>query len=123
MSDVSQSASMIIRTERGLTIAGTRTTIYSIMDYLKANWPAPLIQAWLVLTEAQLTAALDYIASYPDEVESEYQHVVAQAHAVRVYWEERNRERFALVANRPITPGTEALFTKLQARKAELGLR
>jgi hypothetical protein len=31
----------IIRTERGLTIAGTRITLYDVMDYLTAQYPPP----------------------------------------------------------------------------------
>ena len=34
----------IIRTERGLTIAGTRITLYDVMDYLKAQYPPKLIR-------------------------------------------------------------------------------
>jgi hypothetical protein len=29
----------IIRTERGLTIAGTRITLYDVMDYVTAQYP------------------------------------------------------------------------------------
>ena len=29
----------VVRTERGLSIAGTRITLYQIMDYLKAQQP------------------------------------------------------------------------------------
>ena len=29
----------IIRTERGLTIKGTRITLYDVMEYLKADYP------------------------------------------------------------------------------------
>jgi len=36
---VSNGQSAIIRTERGLTIAGTRITLYDVMDYLKAQYP------------------------------------------------------------------------------------
>ena len=37
---------VIVRTSRGLTIAGTRITLYTIMDHLKGEWPPHLIQAW-----------------------------------------------------------------------------
>lgn len=33
----------IIRTERGLTIAGTRSTIYDVMDYVTAQYPPKFI--------------------------------------------------------------------------------
>jgi hypothetical protein len=34
----------ITRTERGLTISGTRITLYQIMDYIHANYPRHLIE-------------------------------------------------------------------------------
>jgi hypothetical protein len=34
----------IIRTERGLTIAQTRITLYDVMDYLVAQYPLKFIQ-------------------------------------------------------------------------------
>lgn len=33
----------IIRTERGLTSAGTRITLYDVMEHLKAGWTPKLI--------------------------------------------------------------------------------
>ena len=34
----------VVRTSRGLSIAGTRITLYQIMDYLKANEPPEVIR-------------------------------------------------------------------------------
>ncbi|WP_333204305.1 hypothetical protein [Microcoleus sp. S28C3] len=39
MTSISDEQTAIIRTERGLTIAGTRITIYDIMDYVTAQYP------------------------------------------------------------------------------------
>jgi len=39
----------IIRTERGLTISGTRITLYDVMDYRKAHYPSKLIREKLGL--------------------------------------------------------------------------
>ena len=58
----------IIRTERGLTIAGTRITVYDVMDYLKADWPPRLIQHWLSLSETQINDALAYIRDHQPRV-------------------------------------------------------
>jgi uncharacterized protein (DUF433 family) len=112
----------VVRTERGLTISGTRTTLYSIMDYLKADWPPTLIRQWLNLSEQQLQDALDYIEVHRDDVEAEYQLVLQQAEENREYWERRNRERFAEIATKPPEPGQEEIRKKLQVRKAELGM-
>ena len=38
MTNISHEEAAIIRTERGLTIAGTRITIYDIMDYVTAQY-------------------------------------------------------------------------------------
>lgn len=105
----------IIRTERGLTIAGTRITLYDVVDYLTADYPAKLIREKLCLTEAQVHAALSYIETHPAEVEAEYQKVLRLAEDNRQYWEERNREHFARLAAIPPKPGQEAIRTKLQA--------
>jgi uncharacterized protein (DUF433 family) len=81
----------IVRTERGLTIARTRITLYDVMDYLVAGRPREFILNWLPLTEEQLDAALVYIEKNRDEVEAEYQEVLATAEEIRQYWEEKNR--------------------------------
>lgn len=119
----SQAQAGIVRTGRGLTITGTRITLYDVMDYIKADWPRTLIQQWLNLTEAQIDDALAYIATHRDEVEAEYQLVIEQAESARAYWEERNRERLAQLRDLPPRPGQEDIIEKLRARKAELGLR
>jgi uncharacterized protein (DUF433 family) len=108
----------IIRTERGLTIAGTRITIYDVMDYVTAQYPPKFIRGLFNLTDEQMNAALAYIEANRTEVEAEYQIVLKQAEENRQYWEERNREHFARVAAMPPNPGREALRAKLQEQKA-----
>ena len=112
----------IMRTSRGLSIAGTRITLYDIMDYLKADWPPKLIQQWLNLSDTQIADVVEYIELHRDEVEAEYQLVVQQAEEIRAYWEERNGARLAQIAALPPKAGQEAAIAKLRARKAELGL-
>jgi uncharacterized protein (DUF433 family) len=113
---------VIIRTERGLTISGTRITIYDVMDHLAAGWTPKLIRNWLPLTEEQLNAALSYIDANRTEVEAEYQTVLQATQEMREYWEEKNRERLAQIAKIPPKPGQEEIHAKLQAWKAKLGL-
>jgi uncharacterized protein (DUF433 family) len=112
----------IIRTERGLTIAGTRITLYDVMDYLKSGWSPQLIRDWLPLTEQQLKVALSYIDTHRSDVEAEYQTVLQTAQEIEDYWREKNRERLAHLAALSPKPGQEELHAKLQAWKAKLGL-
>ena len=110
----------IIRAERGLTIAGTRITLYDVMDYLKAQYPQKLIREKLGLNDEQVCAALAYIETHRAEVEAEYQECLQTAVEIREYWEKRNRERFAKIAAMPQSPGQEVLRAKLQAWKARI---
>jgi uncharacterized protein (DUF433 family) len=102
----------IIRTERGLTIAGTRITLYDVMDYVTAQYPPEFIQGLFDLTREQINAALAYIEAHRAEVEAEYQQVLKDAEALRQYYEEQNRERVARSAEQPPKPGTEAAWEK-----------
>jgi uncharacterized protein (DUF433 family) len=108
----------ITRTERGLTISGTRITIYDVMDYANSQYPAKFISSLLNLTEAQINDALAYIEAHRSEVDAEYQIVLQQAEASQQYWTERNREHIAQAAICS-KQGKEALWTKLQAQKAQ----
>ena len=118
MSSLSQNQPAIIRTERGLTISGTRITLYDVMDYVSAKYPKKFIRSLLDLTEGQMNTALSYIKANHSEVEAEYHLILKQAEENRQYWEERNREHFARVAAMPLQPSREHLRAKLQEQKA-----
>jgi uncharacterized protein (DUF433 family) len=120
MASASNGQAAIIRTERGLSIAGTRITLYDVMDYLTAQYPPKFIRGLFNLTDEQIGAALAYIEAHRGEVEAEYQTVLRDAEEIRQYWEERNRERFAQIARLPPPPGREAAWEKLQQQKAKL---
>lgn len=108
----------IVRTERGLTIAGTRITLYDVMDYVTEGYPPKFIRGLFDLAEEQINAALDYIEANRAEVEAEYQQVLKEAEELRLYYEEQNRDRVARIATLPPPPGLEAAWEKLQAAKA-----
>ncbi len=108
----------IIRTERGLTISGTRITLYDVMDYVTAQYPRKFIQGLFDLTEEQIKIALAYIDKNRAEVELEYQRVLRETEELRQYYEEQNRERINRIATLPPKAGTEAAWAKLRALKA-----
>ena len=112
----------VVRTSRGLSIAGRRLTLYSIMDYLEAGWPPHLIRDEFNLTDRQMTDVMTYIETHRDEVEQEYRAVLQRAEENRQYWEAQNKERLARIAALPPKPGQEELRAKLQAAKAKLGM-
>lgn len=109
----------IIRTERGLTIASTRITLYDVMDYVTSQYPAKFIRGLFNLTDEQIAAALAYIEAHRAEVEAEYQTVLIEAEELRQYYEERNQDLIARLATKSPKPGMEDAWAKLQAQKAK----
>jgi len=118
MNSAPEEQTVIIRTERGLTIAGTRITLYDLMDYVTDQYPPKFIRSLFDLSEEQINAALTYIEANRTEVEAEYQKVLKETEELRLYYEEQNRERVARIATLPPPPGLEAAWEKLQAAKA-----
>jgi uncharacterized protein (DUF433 family) len=108
----------ILRTERGLTIVGTRTSLYDVMDLLKAQYPPRLIRDAFNLTDVQINSALSYIAANATQVEAEYQAVLHTREEIAQYWELRNRDRLAQIAAAPRKPEHAAIWAKLEAQKA-----
>ncbi len=111
---------VIIRTERGLTIAGTRISLYDVIDFLKAQYPPKLIRDKFNLTDVQIEAALSYIEDNQTQVEAEYQEVLQTRQEIRQYWEDYNRQRFAAkIAAMSHKTEYSALWAKLEEQKAK----
>src|SRR5690348_12497930 len=115
-----RTASVIRRPDKGLTISGTRVTLYALMEYLHWGWPHDEIRDWLSLSEDQLRAALDYIAAHSDEVEAEYREVVHKAEERRRYYEQLEREHLARTPPSPLTPEKAAIYAKLAEQRGQI---
>ncbi|HLP92041.1 MAG TPA: DUF433 domain-containing protein [Nostocaceae cyanobacterium] len=109
----------IIRTERGLTITGTRITIYDVMDLLKAEYLVKLIRDKFNLSDEQINVALSYIEQNKTQVEAEYQEVLKTREEIYQYWENCNHEHFVKIAALPRQPEKAALWAKLEEQKAQ----
>jgi len=60
MTLVSDGQAVISRTERGLTIVGTRITLYDVMDYVTAQYPPKrMFEKGLTVTTATTLAKFD----------------------------------------------------------------
>ncbi len=55
MVTVSNQQPGIIRTERGLTITGTRITLYDVMDYVTAQYPLSSSVVYLIYLKNKST--------------------------------------------------------------------
>jgi len=120
MSEQQVVAPTVIRKPGGLYIAGTRITLYHVMDYLLAGWPPHLIGQWLNITDRQMADVMTYISEHHTEVVGQYHQVLLQAEENQQYWDNRNRDRLAEIAAQPPKPGQEVLRAKLRELKAKL---
>lgn len=120
MALLSNESPYITRTDRGLTITGTRITLYDVMDYVLGQYPPKFIRAMLGLSEEQINAALIYINNHHSEVEAEYALVLQDIEDLRHYYDQQNHDRVARLAAMPPKPGTEAIRAKLQTEWVRL---
>jgi uncharacterized protein (DUF433 family) len=96
----------VIRTSRGLTVNGTRLTLYDIRDYLKGEDSLKNIRDLFNLTDEEMLDILDYMYLNKEEFEKEYQKILELAAEHRKYWEEKNRA--VMERNRPQSEATIA---------------
>lgn len=120
--DSSQYKAGVVRTERGLVIAGTRVTLYLVVDYVLAQWPAHLIAEELRLSPAQVEAALAYIQENKASVLAEYVQVLQQNEELRRYYAERQRALRARIQSLPETPQRRRFHELQQQNRLQYGL-
>ena len=68
----------IIDRGRGPEVAGTRITVYDVLDYHKHGWHRDMIAVTLELSSQQVEAAIHYIEEHRDEVMADYEEMLAR---------------------------------------------
>ena len=71
-------SSMIIDRGRGPEIAGTRITVFDILDYAIKDWHHTAIAAQLQLSTEQVETALGYIEAHKEDIMAEYREMLAR---------------------------------------------
>ena len=83
--DVSRAQAMveprIIDRGRGPEIAGTRITVFDILDYLQDGWHPVAIAAFFRISSREVDEAIRYIEEHKEEVLAEYDRILARAAA------------------------------------------
>jgi len=96
----------IIDRGRGPEIAGTRITVYDIIQYVRAGWHHSAIAATLRLSSAEVLEAIRYIDEHKEDVNARY---------------EKNLARIALGNPPEIQAKLDASRAKVEAWFAERG--
>jgi len=99
MSSRSTTTPLIVETSRGPCVAGTRITIYAIMDYLKNGLSHEIIKQNFLLSDEQLHAVLQYLAAHREELEFYYTEIVQRSEERRAHYEQLYRARTKFPSN------------------------
>ncbi|HEV3004956.1 MAG TPA: DUF433 domain-containing protein [Pirellulales bacterium] len=103
----------IIDRGRGPEIAGTRITVYDIMDYYQQGWHHTGIAARLRISSRQVIAAIEYIEANRDEVHAVYQEILERnargnPPEIRARLEASRAKLRAWAAQRPAKTGSKS---------------
>lgn len=109
---------LIVETPRGPSIAGTRITVYSLMDFFKANWSKAEILEVMTITAAELDAVYAYVAQHNEVVEAEYARILQREAAARKVAERTFRERSPYPPDMPWEEKSKLMKQKIEAMKA-----
>lgn len=110
---------IVRRTDRGLCVAGTRISLYTIMDSLKAGRTPAYICQWMLLTESQVNDAVRYIEENRESFEAEYAEVVRYSEELEKYYRERSRQMKTNGIPKNLTPKQMEAWERLQAIRRE----
>lgn len=77
----------IVDRGRGPEIAGTRITIYTVMDHLRdGSTPEEVAAALEVVTPDQVRAGIAYIAEHREEVDRQYARILGRVNQPNPAW-------------------------------------
>jgi uncharacterized protein (DUF433 family) len=66
----------IVDVGRNPRIAGTRISVYTILEFVQAGWRPQDIAFWLRLTKDQVDAAISYIEENREEVTAQFAKIM-----------------------------------------------
>jgi uncharacterized protein (DUF433 family) len=84
---------LIVETSRGPCIAGRRLTVYVIYEHLQSGLEREFIKEHLLLSDAQLDAAVKYIAQHKDKIATDYAEIVRRSEERQAHYEQLYRQR------------------------------
>jgi uncharacterized protein (DUF433 family) len=115
MSAMTAAMPLIEETLRGPYVAGTRLSIYSIMDYIKAgHGNAYILEMLPILNQAQLDAVYDYIEQHKEDVERDYERVLRRCAELEARYRKVQAERSPYPPDMPLAERKRLMIEKLQ---------
>jgi len=120
MSTNTTNSPLIVELPRGPSIAGTRITVYSVMDYIKANRSKEEIIESMTISLEQLDAVYEYIEQHREEVERDYAEILRRSEELRERYDKVFWERTPFPPDMPPEELKAALIQRLEEKKRQL---
>lgn len=118
--DTATTEAMIVETPRGPSLAGTRITIYAVMDLIKAGRSRRYVARLTTLTPEQVDAVYDYYEAHREEVEAVYARILEREAKARAESERMVRERSPFPPDMPLEEKRKLMRQRLEElKKAE----
>lgn len=108
---------LVVETPRGPSLAGTRITVYSVMDLIKAGRSKRYIEQMMLLAPEQVEAVFEYVEEHREAVEAEYERILRSEAEARAESEKIMRERAPYLFELPPEELRQFLVRKLEAKK------
>jgi uncharacterized protein (DUF433 family) len=117
MSTTTAVTPLVVETPRGPSIAGTRITIYSLMDYLKLGLSRNYTKASFRISDEELDAAIEYIEQHREQVERNYARILQREAEARARSEQIMRERSPFPPDMPLEERKKLMLEKIRTMK------
>jgi uncharacterized protein (DUF433 family) len=108
---------LIEETPRGPSIAGTRITIYSIMDYLKPGLSRNYIKASFRISDEELDAVIKYIEQNKERVERDYKRILRRSEERQERYRKIQLERLPFPPDLPLKERKKLIVEKIRKMK------
>jgi len=117
MSTMTAVMPLIQETPRGPSIAGTRITIYSVMDYLKLGLSRNYTKASFRISDEEFDAVVEYIEQHKEQAERDYARILQREAEARARSEQIRRERSPFPPDMPLEEREKLMREKIRKMK------
>ncbi|MCI0391188.1 MAG: hypothetical protein MOB07_20805 [Acidobacteria bacterium] len=117
MSTMTTVIPLIEETARGPSIAGTRITIYSVMDCLKLGLSRNYAKASFRISDEELDAVIEYIEQHKEQVERDYERILRRSEELQERYRKIQLERSPFPPDLPLKERKKLMVEKIRKMK------
>ncbi|MGH9850540.1 MAG: DUF433 domain-containing protein [Blastocatellia bacterium] len=114
MSTMTAVIPLIEETPRGPSIAGTRITVYSVMDCLKLGLSRNYTKASFRISDEELDAIIEYIEQHKEQVERDYERILRRSEELQERYRKIQLERSPFPPDLPLEERKKLMIEKIR---------